>query len=330
MDIRPFCPEDEPAVIALWEACGLTRPWNNPRRDIQRKLRVQAHLFLVGAAEGRLVGTVMAGYEGHRGWINYLAVSPAHQGKGFGRLLMEQAERLLREAGCPKINLQVRSANTPVIEFYRRLGYGVDDVVSMGKRLEQDPPLAAAGEEGPALPPPFEAGLRAHRLTVGGFLDHARALDLPQWNTPRAPGKWTPAQEAAHLALVYAAFTAPLRGGPPRALCVPAARAEELRRTVLPGILAGQAFPTGARAPEGTTPPEEPGDPRVLLPRLRAAAEEFEQAFRAAGATSPAARVVHPYFGPLPLLDLLGLLTAHTRHHQAFLPAGPNATAGDS
>ena len=80
----------------------------------------------------------MAGYEGHRGWINYLAVAPEHQGKGLGRAMMAEAERLLREAGCPKINLQVRSANAKVIEFYRRLGYTVDDVVSLGKRLEDD------------------------------------------------------------------------------------------------------------------------------------------------------------------------------------------------
>lgn len=78
----------------------------------------------------------MAGYEGHRGWINYLAVAPEHQRKGTGRLMMQEAERLLLEAGCPKINLLVRTTNSEAIEFYQHLGYTVDDVVSLGKRLE--------------------------------------------------------------------------------------------------------------------------------------------------------------------------------------------------
>jgi ribosomal protein S18 acetylase RimI-like enzyme len=139
--VRPFELPDEPAVIALWERCGLTRPWNDPRKDIRRKLDVRPDLFLVGLVDGIVVASVMAGYEGHRGWINYLAVSPEHQRKGFGRVMMAEAERRLREVGCPKINLQVRSSNNAVIEFYRRLGYGVDDVVSMGKRLVRDEPV---------------------------------------------------------------------------------------------------------------------------------------------------------------------------------------------
>jgi ribosomal protein S18 acetylase RimI-like enzyme len=80
----------------------------------------------------------MVGYEGHRGWINYLAVSPDHQRKGYGRLLMDEAERLLRKEGCPKINLQVRTTNAAVLAFYKALGYGQDEVVSLGKRLEND------------------------------------------------------------------------------------------------------------------------------------------------------------------------------------------------
>ncbi len=140
MIVRPFEPADEPAVIALWERCDLTRPWNDPRKDIRRKLGVRPDLFLVGVVEGVVVASVMAGYEGHRGWINYLAVLPEQQGKGLGRVMMAEAERRLRDAGCPKINLQVRTANTSVIEFYRHLGYVVDDVVSMGKRLLHDEP----------------------------------------------------------------------------------------------------------------------------------------------------------------------------------------------
>ena len=85
MTIRPFRPDDEAAVIDLWRACDLLRPWNDPHKDIARKLRVNPELFLVGVIENRVVATVMAGYEGHRGWINYLGVDPSHQRKGLAR-----------------------------------------------------------------------------------------------------------------------------------------------------------------------------------------------------------------------------------------------------
>jgi ribosomal protein S18 acetylase RimI-like enzyme len=138
MRIRSFQAADAEAAIALWERCGLTRPWNDPRKDIARKLRVQSELFLVGEIDGRIVATAMAGYEGHRGWVNYLAVEPTAQGSGLGRRLMTQIERLLLERGCPKLNVQVRATNASAVEFYRKLGYAVDDVVSLGKRLEPD------------------------------------------------------------------------------------------------------------------------------------------------------------------------------------------------
>jgi ribosomal protein S18 acetylase RimI-like enzyme len=137
MEIRSFQPEDEPSVIALWQQCDLVRPWNDPDRDICRKLKVNAEWFLVGLVDGQIVATVMAGYEAHRGWLNYLAVVPEFQRQGLARKIVAEAERLLRKAG-PKINLQIRTSNQPVIELYRRLGYSVDDVVSMGKRLEHD------------------------------------------------------------------------------------------------------------------------------------------------------------------------------------------------
>lgn len=140
MEIRSFQQNDEQAVIALWERCGLLHPTNDPRKDIRRKLAVRPDLFLVGLINGKLIATVMAGYEGHRGWINYLAVAPEQQRKGLARLLMARAEQLLRETGCPKINLQIRASNKGVIEFYRRLGYVVDEAISMGKRLESDGP----------------------------------------------------------------------------------------------------------------------------------------------------------------------------------------------
>jgi ribosomal protein S18 acetylase RimI-like enzyme len=138
MHIRPYSIVDEDAVVALWERCGLTRPWNDPRKDIQRKLRIRPDLFLVAESEGSVIGTVMAGYDGHRGWINYLGVDPDYRRRGVGRALMAEAERLLREAGCPKINLQVRGSNLAAVEFYQHIGFALDDVVSMGKRLEQD------------------------------------------------------------------------------------------------------------------------------------------------------------------------------------------------
>jgi ribosomal protein S18 acetylase RimI-like enzyme len=138
MQIRPFERGDEPAVVALWEVCRLTRPWNDPHKDIARKLAVQPELFLVGLVNEALIATVMAGYEGHRGWVNYLAVAPAFRGRGFARLLMQHVEELLLSRGCPKVSLLVRTSNPEVIAFYRHLGYSQDEVVSLGKRLIVD------------------------------------------------------------------------------------------------------------------------------------------------------------------------------------------------
>jgi len=138
LHIRPYRTADEDAVVGLWVACQSIGPKNNPRRDIARKLRVNPEWFLVGELDGKIVATCMVGYEGHRGWINYLAVAPECQRRGFARQIMDEAERLLRQVGCPKINLQVRTANTQVMEFYKATGFEVDDVFSMGKRLETD------------------------------------------------------------------------------------------------------------------------------------------------------------------------------------------------
>lgn len=144
MIIRAFEESDEDAVIALWTRCGLLRPWNDPHKDIARKLRVQRELFLVGVDEGEIVAAAMAGYEGHRGWINYLAVDPGRRRVGWGRALMLEAERRLREFGCPKINVQIRHDNLEAIAFYSRLGFREDEVVSFGKRLEHDQPTQSA------------------------------------------------------------------------------------------------------------------------------------------------------------------------------------------
>lgn len=140
MQTRPFRKNDEDAVIALWNECGLTRAWNDPRKDIARKLTVQPELFLVAEEGGTLIATLMAGYEGHRGWVNYLAVSPAHRRRGYARVLMQEAEERLLALGCPKLNIQVRSENAEALGFYRALGYAQEERVSLGKRLIPDPP----------------------------------------------------------------------------------------------------------------------------------------------------------------------------------------------
>lgn len=152
MRIRSFRRSDTEAIVSLWESCGLTRPWNDPHRDIERKLTVQPELFLIGevssdgaaidgsdaSADGTVVASLMAGYEGHRGWLNYLAVDPAHRGRGFGRLLVSEAEARLEALGCPKVNLQVRADNSAAMRFYESLGYAPDGSVSMGKRIIPD------------------------------------------------------------------------------------------------------------------------------------------------------------------------------------------------
>jgi ribosomal protein S18 acetylase RimI-like enzyme len=140
MLIRAYRRADEPAVVALWHACGVTRPWNDPHKDIARKLGVQPEWFLVGTESDELMATVMAGYDGHRGWVNYLAVAPEHRGHGHAKQLMQYVEQLFIKAGVPKISLLVRSTNVGVIEFYRRLGYAQDEAVCLGKRLIPDAP----------------------------------------------------------------------------------------------------------------------------------------------------------------------------------------------
>lgn len=136
VNVRPFRETDAEAVAALWRDVFPDAPsWNDPRRDIERKLAVQRELFLVACELDRVVGTAMAGYDGHRGWVYYVAVSPDHRRRGIGAALMRSVEDALEERGCPKLNLQVRSPNRGAAEFYQRLGYRVEDRVSMGKRL---------------------------------------------------------------------------------------------------------------------------------------------------------------------------------------------------
>lgn len=138
MRIRPFAREDADAVVALWEAAGLTRPWNDPRADIERKLAVQPELFLVAADGDEVIGSVMAGYDGHRGWLHFLASAPRRRGEGVGGALVAEAERLLLAMGCPKVQLMVRPGNEQVLGFYEALGYERFEAVAIGKRLISD------------------------------------------------------------------------------------------------------------------------------------------------------------------------------------------------
>lgn len=139
-EIRAYRHTDQQQVIELWQACGLLRPWNNPTLDILRKQSVGADLFLVATQQKLVTAAVMGGYDGHRGWMNYLAVSPTQRGAGLGRQIVLALESRLLKLGCPKLNLQVRSENESVVDFYRSLGYAPDDVVSFGKRLIADDP----------------------------------------------------------------------------------------------------------------------------------------------------------------------------------------------
>jgi ribosomal protein S18 acetylase RimI-like enzyme len=138
LEIRSYQPTDREAVVALWGHCGLLRPANDPFKDIDRKQKVRGDLFLVGTEDGQVVASVMVGYEGHRGWLNYLAVDPGRRQRGYGRQMVREAERRLAAEGCPKVNLQVRTTNAEAIRFYKAIGYAQDEALSFGKRLEHD------------------------------------------------------------------------------------------------------------------------------------------------------------------------------------------------
>ena len=138
MEIRSYHEDDKDAVVDLWRSVGLTRSWNDPMRDIARKSADRNGWFLVGEVNGELIASAMISHDGHRGSVYYLAVSPDHRGQGYGAELMQRAEALLRDAGCPKINLLVRDDNSEMIDFYRNRGYSRNAVVCLGKRLIAD------------------------------------------------------------------------------------------------------------------------------------------------------------------------------------------------
>ena len=137
--LRPFDKGDSDKVIALWEKAGLLRPWNDPQKDITRKLQEMAvnsySWFWVAERDGVIIATALAGYDGHRGSVNYLGVDPDVQQSGVGRVIMQRIEADLIAAGCPKLNLQVRSDNVDVLAFYDRLDYQRDATLSLSKRL---------------------------------------------------------------------------------------------------------------------------------------------------------------------------------------------------
>jgi ribosomal protein S18 acetylase RimI-like enzyme len=136
LSIRPFEPADRASLQALWaRVFPDDPPWNAPGTMIDNKLRVQPELLLVGEAEGTLVGAVIAGFDGVRGWIHHLAVAPEWRRHGFATQLVRAAESGLRQLGCPKVNLQVRATNSAVVAFYESLGYEIEQRVSMGRRL---------------------------------------------------------------------------------------------------------------------------------------------------------------------------------------------------
>jgi len=138
IEITGFAEADRAALIELWHLCGLTRPWNDPSKDIDRKLTDPVGGLIVAKLGGAVIGSVMFGYDGHRGSVNYLAVHPGHRSAGLGRRLMQDAEAALLMLGCPKINLLVRPDNSNAAQFYEKLGYRQDDVVMLGKRLIPD------------------------------------------------------------------------------------------------------------------------------------------------------------------------------------------------
>jgi len=138
MEIRPYVERDFDAVVRLWEEV-FPNPaaWNEPGFVIRTKLTVQRELLFVAVVDGEIVGTAMGGFDGHRGWVYAVGVSPKHRRKGIGSQLMRRVEEGLRAMGCPKLNLQVRGANADAARFYESLGYSVEDRISMGKRLTE-------------------------------------------------------------------------------------------------------------------------------------------------------------------------------------------------
>jgi ribosomal protein S18 acetylase RimI-like enzyme len=136
LTIAPIADADIPAVTALWQRCGLTRPWNDPASDIAFARKGPNSAVLVGREANAIVASVMVGHDGHRGWVYYVAVDPDHRQKKYGRVVMDAAENWLRQRGIEKLMLLVRSDNTKVQAFYEQLGYDAQERVIYAKWLD--------------------------------------------------------------------------------------------------------------------------------------------------------------------------------------------------
>jgi ribosomal protein S18 acetylase RimI-like enzyme len=134
--VTPTEDGDVAAVVALWQRCGLTRPWNDPGADIALARRGGNSTILLGRDAGAIVASAMVGHDGHRGWVYYVAVNPEHRGKGHGRAIMDAAENWLRRAGIAKMQLMVRSDNTKVQAFYESIGYDEQERIIYAKWLD--------------------------------------------------------------------------------------------------------------------------------------------------------------------------------------------------
>lgn len=210
--IRRFESRDEPGVTALWnEALPSAQPWNEPKYVIARKLKTQPELFFVGEAEGRIVATVMAGYDGVRGWIYWMAVANSARRRGYGRLMMEHAQQSLRDLGCPKVNLQVRPTNENAKAFYIKLGFSLEDRFSMEKRLQPSDSVAsveivasadrvASADAVPTIK--IEEGLTLSQITWSdqpSLLVHLNQTDVIHRHTMTIPYPYTEADARQYL-----------------------------------------------------------------------------------------------------------------------------------
>lgn len=136
MTVAPLPDHLHADAVALWQECGLTRPWNDPVADLRRALQGPASTVLACVDGGRLLGTAMVGHDGHRGWLYYLAVREDARGRGLGRALVRACEAWTTAHGVPKLQLMVRTGGAPVVAFYEALGYETNAVVVLGRRLD--------------------------------------------------------------------------------------------------------------------------------------------------------------------------------------------------
>jgi ribosomal protein S18 acetylase RimI-like enzyme len=136
--IRTATIKDTPVITELWRRTNLLRPWNNPEQDIEQALTTETSTILVFETDDKIIGTIMAGYDGHRGWIYYMAVEPEYQRNGYAKQLVASAEEWLKSRGAPKVHLLTRKGNEEVQQFYTKIGYEISDVTVMQKTFEEN------------------------------------------------------------------------------------------------------------------------------------------------------------------------------------------------